>query len=137
MYHSTSDLKAEDLGFWEMEEGPIGYNLGSPNGEVSEHFFPLHYSCKNIAKEVFHFAKQQAKGTEGAIPCSWADLYLALESQYELDLGKGSDMMSLKWSHWYHGASAFHEIGRTSHDHPKSDWIRAPESQVLLLMPTQ
>jgi len=101
--------------------------------EFPGHFFPIYYACKEIAEKAFCCAKEEEGSNKSAMICSWPDVYLALETQYEFDEEDNRDVPSLGWSHKYHGAAAFHAIGQTSEGQMKSsDWIRVLQSKVIL-----
>lgn len=91
-----------------------------------DHFFPLQKACYRIANVMFLFHKgyrRSANGTHNEL-CCLADLYLALETQYEIDCPMGSEdnMFKLNWlSEWF-GAAKFLGV---------DGWQQVTESEVI------
>ena len=153
--HRRSNIHDDDLVRYVMDEVTC-YNIGDPmDRSINEvdHFFPLHYACENMAERFFSFARNRINlsGTceaDDALMRSWADLYLALEIQYDNDrrlrrISYNQDR--LEWDNRSYGAAAFQDYfyspvreyrrtGQRAHLRLLNrGWIRVPESKVCLL----
>lgn len=70
-----------------------GYITGLPD---AHHLFPIHLACTIIAKEMLSYASSRlslpsTSRADDTLIRSWADLYLAFETQFEIDEGVFAD----------------------------------------------
>lgn len=116
-----------------------------------DHFFPVHSACEYIAFDFFSFASNQQNlfgccRADDSLVRSCADLYLAFETQYEIDVNRTrfptEIQFRLQWKNKSHGAEAFQHVvsalpANTQTGGPEQPalfnkgWIRNAESKVF------
>lgn len=116
-----------------------------------DHFFPVHSACEYIALDFFSFASNQQNlfgccRADDSLVRSCADLYLAFETQYEIDVNRTrfptEIQFRLQWKNKSRGAETFQHVvlsalpANTQTGGPEQPalfnkgWIRNPESKV-------
>ncbi|MCJ1450109.1 hypothetical protein MMC28_000438 [Mycoblastus sanguinarius] len=133
--NSTSNVQQEDLDLRAFGGDEISsYGLGgTPQDPDADHFFPFHYSCDEIAQRFLSYATEQTPSSARSTSMirDWPDLFLALETQYDIEVHGLPDaaIMKLNWAHKYYGAARFQD--QVPFRVRNSDgWIRIPASKV-------
>ena len=147
MSRSTSKIWNNDVKIDEV----AGYNLSLPD---AHHLFPVHSACTEMAETFFSsYASNRLNlpsrcRADGNLIRSWADLYLAFETQFEIESNRrppSGSVFRLQWENQSHGAAAFqHVVTDTVPADPckgepehlvwfRKGWKRVPESKYVCL----